>query len=99
MPSFLQKGKQKHHDYFYWEFHENNGRQAVHWGKWKGIKPDVTINDNAPVELYDLEKDPIEQNNIAEKNPAIVKKIEALMREAHVKNRDWLLLKKERIEK
>ena len=99
VPAFLQYGKQKHHDYFYWEFHENNGRQAVHWGKWKGIKPDVTINDNAPVELYDLEKDPIEQNNIAEKNPAIVKKIEAFMREAHVKNRDWLLLKKERIEK
>ncbi len=98
VPSLLKKGKQQQHEYFYWEFHENNGRQAVRWGKWKGIRLDVNNNDNAAIELYDLENDPAEENNIAGKNPAVVKKIEGLMKTAHVKNNDWPLLKKERIE-
>jgi len=96
VPAFFQKGKQIQKDYFYWEFHENNGRQAVRWGKWKGVKLNVMVNDNSPLELYDLETDPGEKKNIATENPAICKKIEALLLEAHVKNNDWLLLKKER---
>ena len=96
VPSFLQKGKQNQHEYFYWEFHENNGRQAVHWGKWKGIRLAVNNNDNALIELYDLEKDPAEENNIAAQNPAIVQRIESMMNDAHVKNKGWLLLKSER---
>ena len=96
IPSFLNTGKQKQHEYLYWEFHENNGRQALRWGKWKGIRLDVNNNDKAAIELYDLEKDPAEENNIAAQNPAIVKKIEGFMNEAHVKNKDWLLLKSEK---
>ena len=37
-----------------------------------------------------------EENNIAEKNSAIVKKINTLMKEAHQENKEWPLLKKER---
>ncbi len=37
------------------------------------------------MELYDLSKDPREQNNIAAKNPRIVKKLQKLMNEAHEK--------------
>lgn len=95
VPTLLNKGKQKQHDYFYWEFHENNGRQAVLWGKWKGVRLNVNKDDDAPVELYDLSIDPSEQNNLAANYPAVVERIKQLMKEAHVSNSDWPLLKSE----
>ena len=87
--------QQKQHEFLYWEFHENNGRQAVRMGKWKGIKLNVSINDNSPIELYDLEKDPYEKNNIAAQHPDIVSKIAILIQREHVENKDWPLLKSE----
>jgi len=42
--------------------------------------------------LYDLAKDPQELNNVAVQNPAIVKKIESMMKKAHQQNPDWPLL-------
>ncbi len=95
IPLLLNKGKQKTHSYFYWEFHENNGRQAVRWGNWKGVRLNVGKDGNAPIELYDLSVDPSEQNNVASKNPAVVKKITQLMKQAHTANKDWPLLKAE----
>ena len=95
VPTLLNNRKQKQHDYFYWEFHENNGRQAVLWGKWKGVRLNVNKDDDAPVELYDLSIDPSEQNDLAASYPAVVQKIKQLMKEAHVSNSDWPLLKSE----
>jgi len=92
LPTFLKNGKQKLHEYFYWEFHENDGRQAVRWGNWKGVRLGVNKNANAPIELYDLKNDPEEKNNIAKQNPAIVKKIDVLMKQSHQSNIDWPLL-------
>lgn len=95
VPTLLNNRKQKQHDYFYWEFHENNGRQAVLWGKWKGVRLNVNKDDDAPVELYDLSIDPSEQNDLVASYPAVVQKIKQLMKEAHVSNSDWPLLKSE----
>jgi arylsulfatase A-like enzyme len=95
LPTLLKKGKQQQHDYFYWEFHENNGRQAIRWKNWKGVKLNVSKDVNAPVELYNLDTDSSEQNDISIKYPAIIKKIEQLMKRAHVPNKDWPLLANE----
>jgi arylsulfatase A len=91
----LNKGKQKLHPHFYWEFHENGGRQAVRWGKWKGVRLGVSKNENAPIELYNLNNDPAEQKNVADKFPEIVKIIDQLMKQEHVFNPDWPLLSSE----
>ena len=84
--------KQQTHPYLYWEFHEGGGRQAVRMGNWKAVRLNVNKEKNAPLELYDLQKDPSETNNIATKYPAIVQQIEKIMTGAHQSNRDWPLL-------
>lgn len=85
----------KQHLYFYWEFHESGGRQAVRWGKYKGVRLDVNTIADPPIELYDLEKDPGEQNNIAAQHPDIVQRIKTLMTRGHRYNKDWPLLASE----
>ncbi len=95
MVAALEGKPQKQHDYLYWEFHEEGGKQAIRWGKWKGIKLNVSTLDNPKIDLYDIEKDADEQTNIADQHPEIVAKIDGMMKESHIGNKDWPLLKTE----
>ncbi|MDT8300264.1 MAG: arylsulfatase [Sedimentisphaerales bacterium] len=71
--------KQKKHQYLYWEY----GKQtAVRMGHWKAIQP----AKNKPFELYDLNKDIGEQNNIADEYPDILTKMKVYARQAHTEN-------------
>lgn len=74
---------QKQHKYLYWEFYEQGGKQAVRYGKWKGIRLDVRRNRRGPIELYNIVGDPGETTNLAERHPEIVRQIESFMEEAH----------------
>jgi arylsulfatase A-like enzyme len=47
-------------------------------GDWKCVKYNVLAPEKATLELYDLESDPGEQNNIATQFPHIVKHFEQL---------------------
>lgn len=88
----LLSDKKKAHSFLYWEFHELGGRQAVRMGKWKGIFLNVKSATEKSFELYDLEKDPTEKNNLAEQYPDIVKKIKQVMMEQHKENKDFPFL-------
>lgn len=79
--------KQKKHKYLYWEFHEGGGSQAVRMNRWKGVRLKMTDNKNAPIELYDIENDPKEQYNIADRYPKTVKKISYIMDKSHTKSK------------
>ncbi|MDE3237162.1 MAG: arylsulfatase [Bacteroidota bacterium] len=92
----LHQQKQPEHEYLYWELHESGGKQAVRYGKWKGVRLDVSKNPDNPIELYDLENDPAEKNNIAGQHPNIVEKIAGFMKEAHVENPTWPLFPDEK---
>jgi len=92
LPTLLGKGGQQQHEYLYWEFHENDGRQAVRWRQWKGVRLNVNKVKDAPVGLYDLDKDLSEKNNVAAEHPDIVKKIAAFMQHAHRADKNWPLL-------
>ncbi|KJD37222.1 hypothetical protein PW52_01960 [Tamlana sedimentorum] len=83
LPTLLNENEnQKQHDYLYWEFHERGGRQAIRQGNWKAVKYNVLKNPNAAIQLYDLSKDVEEVNNVAKQYPEIVKKMEAIFKEA-----------------
>jgi arylsulfatase A len=92
VPTLLKKSRQQQHEYLYWEFHENNGRQALRWKNYKLVKLNVNIAAETVTELYDLDKDPSEKNNIAAAFPAVVKKLDAMIKTAHHANKDWPLL-------
>lgn len=79
------KGKNQHSEkrFFYWEF--PNQTRAVRWGKWKAIRPKW----NANLELYDLNKDISEKNNVAEANPEVVKTIEDYIKTARTESENW----------
>lgn len=85
---------QKSHDYLYWEFTEQGGKQAVRQGDWKGIRLNVAEFPDGPLELYNLSEDPDEARNRASEFPAVVAELAGLMKEAHVDSTLFPLQKK-----
>ncbi len=83
LPTLLG-GIQQPHDFLYWEFY-NPFQQAVRLGNWKGMR----LGTQEPIVLYDLDKDPKEQVNLAEKNLEIVERIKEIMAAEHDPNRYW----------
>jgi len=83
LPELLGK-KQKQHEYLYWEFHEQGGRQAVRMGRWKAVKSNINMDPGGATELYDLSKDVGETTDVAILQPDIVKKMEEIMKQAHM---------------
>ena len=71
--------------FLYWEFHEEGGKQAVRFGRWKAVRLDVHklgFHDN--VELYDLKTDSMEMHNIADQKPQITEKLKNVMLSEHI---------------
>jgi arylsulfatase A len=77
LPTLLDKGNQKQHSYLYWEFHELGGRQAIRNGNWKLIK--YNVNKNGIYQLYNLENDPSETNDLASKMPEKVAELSTIL--------------------
>jgi len=69
----------------YWEHHSGQMSQAVRWGNWKAVR----LSKNAPLELYDLEADIAEKENVALSHPEIVKKIEDYLKTARTESVNW----------
>ncbi|HYV34472.1 MAG TPA: sulfatase-like hydrolase/transferase, partial [Gemmataceae bacterium] len=85
VPTLLGQGKQKQHEYLYWEFHEQGFQQAMRMGEWKAVRDKV----NGPLELYDLSKDLGEEKNVAAANPAVIQQLEKLFKGARVDSPNW----------
>jgi len=69
-------------EYLYWEFHERGFQQAVRMGHWKAVR----LGWQKPIELYNLKEDIGEQNNIADRHPDVVAKIETILAAARTES-------------
>jgi arylsulfatase A len=92
MPTLTGK-KQEAHTYLYWEFVDLGGRQAIRKGNWKAVKYDLRTAPGQPMELYRLDLDPSESNNIAANHPEVTAAMEKLFKEAHWPNPQFPLFK------
>ncbi len=82
VPTLTGRDRQEQHNFLYWEFPGYNGQQAVRMGRWKAIRKDI-LKGNMKVELYNLENDPNEENDISDSNPEIIERIEQIMKNQH----------------
>jgi len=90
LPSLLgAPDKQKCHAHLYWEL---NGQQAVRMGQWKAVR----LKPDRKTQLFDLEADLGEQNDVADQNPKIVAKAEAILANGRTPSDAFPLRKKRR---
>lgn len=83
LPTLTKKGKQKQHQFIYHEAHEHNGKQSVIKKGWKLVRLNLKNPNNIVEELYNLDNDPQEQNNIIAQHPKIAKKLRAIAISSH----------------
>lgn len=86
LPTLLSKNRQKTHSYLYWEFHEQGGKIAVRMRNWKGIKLNYEKNPTAKMMLFNLKTDIHEDQDVADKYPNIVAKIEEIIKNNRTKS-------------
>jgi arylsulfatase A-like enzyme len=78
LPTLLNKGEQKEHEFLYWEFkHGRRQAQAVRMGDFKALR----VNDG-PIALYNLKEDIGETTNVAGRHPETVAKIKEYLKTA-----------------
>ncbi len=83
--ALLKGGAAPAREYFYWELHEGGTLQAIRFGFWKAVRN----GPSAAIELYDLQADPGERNNLASARPDLVARAQQLMAAAHTDHPDW----------
>ena len=93
----LYGGKQKQHNYLYWEFHAQGKKQAIRMGDWKAVRLNLAKNPDAPIQLYNLSKDIGETKDVAAQHPDVVKRINPIFTSARVESGLFTLFPKRKL--
>jgi len=72
LPTLLGQGEQEERAFLYWEL---GNQQAARLGRWKAYRSNIRAEPVAPIELYDLEEDPAEENDVAELHPEVADRL------------------------
>ncbi|MBT5186253.1 MAG: arylsulfatase, partial [Kordiimonadaceae bacterium] len=80
LPTLLGEENQVEHEALYWEYHDSRwaGSQAARLGKWKAVRLGGHNDANAPIELYNLDIDRAESNDVAADNPDVIARVQAV---------------------
>lgn len=89
LPTLLGKEGQKERDYFYFEFLEMGGRQAVIKDNWKLLHQDIRFDST--FELYNIASDPGEHHNLIELFPEKAEELKEIMENARTEDENWKL--------
>lgn len=88
LPEILGK-PQKEHNHLYWEIHEGGYHkgmtQAARKGNWKAVR----VSTSNKTELYNLESDLFEKNNVAKTHPKIVEEMNRILASESKKNEHY----------
>ena len=92
--SFLPELKGNHgdeHEYLYWDYGHVRPtyKQAVRFGNYKMLRTIGTTGEE--IEIYDLERDPGESQNIRDEHPDLLGKIKQIMMDAYNDTDDYPL--------
>ncbi len=89
LPEWTGCGEQPRHDYLYFEFHEEGGKQSVLKENWKLIRLNAQTPAKIRYELYNLSADPKELRDVSAEYPWRVQELRAIMDKARTPNRVW----------
>ena len=84
--NILYGKKQPSRELLYREFSGYGGQQAVWSGRWKAVRQNILRKKNKQplkIQLYDLESDVSESNDVAAENPEVVARLRKLMAREH----------------
>lgn len=85
---YLKGGEAPQREFFYWELNESEPpRQAARFGNWKAMRNGI----DKPIEIYNLETDVGEENDLAESKPELVARAEEIFKKSHRPDPNWSL--------
>jgi arylsulfatase A len=77
-------------DHLYFEYPESSAWQAVIFGDWKVVRPDLKKKPEL-IEVYDLKSDPSETKNLAASRGDLIQRARAVWEKEHVPNKAFPL--------
>ncbi|MDC6404279.1 MULTISPECIES: arylsulfatase [Maribacter] len=83
LPTLLQHEGQEEHEFLFWEFPEYGGQVAIRMGDWKVVRQHLKDEESPTLELYNLQTDPAETENVATQHPEILEKAAAIFAREH----------------
>ena len=89
LPVLLGEARNVGERFLYWERFGGGFKQAVRWKNWKAVRNSSPKLLDEPLELYDLEGDIGEENDVAKAHPDVIAEIEHFMKDARTDSHNW----------
>ena len=89
LPVLLGESRDVGERFLYWERFGGGFKQAVRWKNWKAVRNSSPKLLDEPLELYDLEGDIGEENDVAKAHPDVIAEIEHFMKDARTDSHNW----------